>query len=123
MGIFNYHLGTKWTTNRIETSFSNSFTNNLSFLDLSFVFNDKIDLSLQTERYEFGNLNENNIYYFLDLDATYKIIKNKLSISATGKNIFDTVNFRNISISDIGTSKTEYRLLPRMLLIKIEYRF
>ena len=123
MGIFNYHLGTKWTTNRIETSFSNSFTNNLSFLDLSFVFNDKIDFSLQTERYKFGNLNEDNIYYFLDLDAAYKIIKNKLSLSLKGKNIFDTTNFRNVSISDVGTSTTEYRLLPRMLLLKMEYRF
>ena len=123
MGLFNYHLGTKWTTNRIETSFSNSFTNNLSFLDLSFVFNDKIDFSLQTERYKFGNLNEDNIYYFLDLDAAYKIIKNKLSLSLKGKNIFDTTNFRNVSISDVGTSTTEYRLLPRMLLLKMEYRF
>ena len=30
----------------------------LSFLDLSFVFNDKFNVQLQTERYFFGNMND-----------------------------------------------------------------
>ncbi len=44
-GIFNYHIGTKWTTNQIEAStIKNSFTDNVSFLDLSFAFNDKFNM-------------------------------------------------------------------------------
>lgn len=122
-GIFNYHMGTKWTTTEIETTIKNSFTNNNSFLDLSFVFNEKFDFQLQSERYFFGNLDTNNTYYFLDFDARYKLTKNKMTLGLTGKNLFNTKTFRNFSISDIGTSTTEYRLLPRFILLKIEYRF
>lgn len=124
-GVFNYHIGTKWNTNKIETStINNSFTDNISFLDLSFVFNDKFNIQFQTERYFFGNLDkENNTYDFLDFDARYTIKKNKLTLALTGKNLFNTETFRTFSISDISTSTTEYRLLERFVLLKMEYRF
>ncbi|MBQ4914608.1 TonB-dependent receptor [Maribacter sp. MMG018] len=122
-GIFNYHIGTKWTTTEIETTINNSFTDNISFLDLSFVFNKKFDVQVQSERYYFGNLQADNTYYFLDFDAKYKLIENKLTLGLTGKNLFNTERFRNFSVSDIGTSTTEYRLLPRFVLVKMEYRF
>lgn len=123
-GIFNYHIGTKWTTNQIETTgISNSFTDNISFLDLSFVFSDKFNVQFQTERYFFGNLETDNTYYFLDFDARYTIKKNKLTLSLTGKNLFNTKTFRTFSISDISTITTEYRLLERFVLLKLEYRF
>lgn len=95
----------------------------MSFLDLSFVFSDKFDTQIQSERYYFGNLQTDNTYYFLDFDARYKLIDNKLTLGITGKNLFNTERFRNFSISDIGTSTTEYRLLPRFVLLKLEYRF
>lgn len=122
-GVFNYHLGTKWTTTEIETTINSSFTDNVSFLDLTFVFNDKFDAQIQSERYYFGNLQTDNTYYFLDFDARYRLIDNKLTLGLTGKNLFNTERFRNFSISDIGTSTTEYRLLPRFVLLKLEYRF
>jgi hypothetical protein len=122
-GIFNYHLGTKWTTTVIQTIIENSFTDNVSFIDLSFVFNKKFDIQVQSERYYFGSIQNDNTYYFLDFDARYKLIENKLTLGLTGKNLFNTEKFRNFSVSDIGTSTTEYRLLPRFVLLKMEYRF
>lgn len=122
-GLFNYHLGTKWSTNKIETTITNSFTDNVSFLDLNFVFNEKLSAQVQTERYFFGNLNTDNTYYFLDFDVKYQLKKDKLTLGLTGKNLFNTERFRNFSISDIGSSTTEYRLLPRFVLLKLEYRF
>lgn len=119
----NFHLGTKWTTNEIKTSITNSFTDNVSFLDLSFLFNDKFDVQVQSERYYFGNLQTDNTYYFLDVDAHYKLIESKLTLGLSGKNLFNTERFRNFSISDIGSTTTEYRLLPRFVLLKLEYRF
>jgi len=95
----------------------------VSFLDLSFVFNHKFDIQLQPERYYFGNLQTKNTYYFLDFDVRYKLIVNKLSVGLTGKNLFNTERFINFSVSDIGTSTTEYKLLPRFILLKVEYRF
>ncbi len=124
-GVFNYHVGTKWTTNKIETSvISNSFTNNISFLDFSFLFNENFNIDFQTERYFFGNIDsQNDTYYFLDFDAQYIIKKNKLTFSLSGKNLFNTEKFKEHSINDIGNSTTEYRLLERFVLLKVEYRF
>jgi hypothetical protein len=122
-GFFNYHFGTKWNTNSIQTTIKNSFTDNTSFLDLSFLFSDKFNIDMQSERYFFGNLENDNTYYFLDVDARYKLFKDKLTLSIAGKNLFNTKTFRNFSISDIGSSTTAYRLLPRYVLLKMEYRF
>jgi len=122
-GIFNYHIGTKWTTTQMETTIKDSFTNNMSFLDLSFVFSKTFNFQLQSERYYFGNLHTDNTYYFLDFDVGYKIIENKWALSLIGKNVFNTKTFRTYSVSDIGGTTTEYRLLPRYVLLKMEYRF
>lgn len=122
-GFFNYHVGTKWLTNKITTTIQNSFTDNISFLDLSFIINYKIDAHFQTESYFFGNLKTENRYNFLDFTINYKLIDNKLTLKLSGKNIFNTKTFRNFSISDIGSSTTEYKLRPRVILLKMEYRF
>lgn len=123
-GIFNYHLGSKWNYNQVKTVVSNSFTDNMTFLDLSFKINDKFNIQTQTERYHFGSLDKNNnTYYFMDLDAKYVVKQNKLTLSLSGNNLFNTKTFRNYSITDISISKTEYRLIPRYILLKMEYRF
>ena len=122
-GVFNYHFGTSWISNSIETTIDNSFTDNTSFLDLSFVFNKKLNAEVKTERYFFGNLQNENTYYFLDFDLRYQLKKDKLTFALSGKNLFNTETFRNFSISDVGASTTEYRLLPRFVLAKLEYRF
>ena len=123
-GFFNYHIGSKWNYNEVETTIKNSFTDNMSFLDLSFMFSDKFNIQVQSERYFFGNLDkDNNKYYFLDIEARYVIKENKLTFFLSGNNLFNTQTFRNYSISDINISQTEYRLMPRYVLLKMEYRF
>ena len=63
-GKFNYHIGAKWTTNTVKTTFTNSLTNNMAFLDLSYVFSDELNFQMQSERYNFSNLDQNaNQYY------------------------------------------------------------
>ncbi len=122
-GIFNFHLGSKWLTNKIKTTSKNEFTDNMSFLDVTFTFNEKLNIDINSERYFFGNLNTDNTYYFLDFDTRYTIKENKLTLMLSGRNLLNTNTFRNFAISDIGTTTTEYRLLPRFVLLKMEYRF
>jgi hypothetical protein len=123
-GFFNYDIGTKYKYNEISTNTTNKFTDNVSFLDLSFIFSDKFNIQLQTERYFFGNLDkQNNTYYFADLDTRYTVKENKLTFSLSGQNLFNTEVFRSYSITDISMSKSEFRLQPRYVLLKMEYRF
>ncbi len=123
-GFFNYHLGSKWNYNEIKTNISNKYTDNISFLDLSFVLNRKFEVQLQTERYFFGSLDkDNNKYYFLDISTRYTVKENKLTFSLLGQNLLNAETFRSYSINDISISKTEYKLLPRYVLLKCEFRF
>lgn len=122
-GIFNFHLGSKWQTSQIKTATTNTFTDNVSFWDINLAFNKKLSFDLNSERYFFGNLETDNTYYFLNFDARYTIRENKLTLILSGKNLFNTNTFRQFTLSDIGNSTTEYRLLPRFVLLKVEYRF
>ncbi len=124
-GIFNYHIGTTWAWSEVESSgFNNSFVDNNSFLDLSFVFSEQFDMQVKSERYFFGNINDgDNTYYFLDLDARYNIKDSPLSFSFTARNLTNTERFRTSSINDVSSSTVSYRLLPRYLLLNVKYRF
>lgn len=124
IGFFNYHIGSKWNYNQVKTTLTNQFTNNMTFLDLSFNFSEKFNIQLQSERYFFGNLDkQTNTYYFLDIEARYVVKENKLTLFLSGNNLFNTITFKNYSISDINSSQTEYQLQPRYVLLKMEYRF
>lgn len=128
LGGFNYHLGTEFRTSKVQTTqanFSNTFSNtdNFSFLDLSYVFSEQLNVSLNTERYYFGNLESDNTYYFSDFTAMYITKNKKLNFGLSARNLFNTRTFRNFSISDISTSTTSYRLLPRIVMLNVNFKF
>ncbi len=123
-GFFNFDLGSKWMYNKVTVNSSNSNTNNTIFLDLLFAINEKMNFHIQSERYLFGNLDkQNNKYWFLDFQSRYTALKNKLTFFLSGNNLLNTDVFRNYNISDISISKTEFKLQPRYMMLKIEYRF
>lgn len=123
-GIFNYHAGAQWMLKALEVeTLKTSFTDMTSFLDLSFIFNDNFNIELQSEQYFFGNLEGDNTYYFLDFSAKYVLKKDKLTLFFDGRNLFNNDSFRTYYINDVGNTTTQYRLLPRILLLKLAYRF
>ncbi|GGG94752.1 hypothetical protein GCM10011416_10210 [Polaribacter pacificus] len=124
LGIFNYHIGSSWSRNLIYTSFKESYANNNMFLDFFFAVNDQLTIDLQTERYAFKNGNKTqHEYYFADVSARYELKKQGLSFSLVGKNLLNTAEFKEFSVSDIGSFTNVYRLLPRYVLLQVGYRF
>ncbi|WP_196887340.1 carboxypeptidase-like regulatory domain-containing protein [Aureivirga sp. CE67] len=123
-GFFNYHIGTSWNTTEIKTTIKNDFTDNVSFIDLNFNIHENFYIMIQNERYYYGSLDkENNTYYFSDITARYTVKKNKLSFELSGKNLTNTKVYRTYYADDISVSTSEYRLLPRYVLLKVNYRF
>lgn len=122
-GKFQCNFGSKWTYNLIDTGTEISFTDNVSFLDLLYSFNKKLNFKFQTERNFLGNLNKkNNTYYFIDFELRYILNENKLSISVIGNNLLNSKIYRDFVLTDISTINNNYQLQPRFALLKIEYR-
>lgn len=120
--FLNYHLGSKWNYSDVRTKIKNSFNENMTFLDLLFTISKKINFQIQGERYYY-NTENNNEYFFFDIEGHYTFKENKLAFSLIGNNLSNTKTFKNFSITDINISKTEFRLLPIYILLKIEYRY
>ncbi len=122
-GPFNFHIGTEWFNSVYETTIKQKNTRNRSFLDLVYQPVENLNFTLNASRYYFSDLDKNNdTYYFMDFEGKYQIIKNRLSLSLVGKNLFNIRTFRNVNIDDTGIFKTEYQLLPRFFLLKANIR-
>lgn len=119
--FFNYHIGTKWDFFEVKNTTKKTFTNNTSFLDLSFIFSNRLSVNLESELYHFGSLKSK--YYFLDLQAQYVFKPNKLTFFLSANNLFNTREFNRFTISDTYISQQEYKLLPRYVLLKLKYQF
>src|SRR5690606_2981685 len=74
-GMFNYHIGTTWSKTKISASgIDSAFEDVFSFLDLLVSFSDKLNMSVRSEQYYFGNLPQGkNKYYFLDVEGRYVV--------------------------------------------------
>ncbi len=121
--IFNYHAGTIWDYTQFKTTTALDYSNNRTFLNLSFRFSKEFNASFNNERYFFGSLSQTKKdFYFSDFYLEYQP-DNKLRLTFILNNLFNTNSFVSYSISDISFSETSYRLIPRYALLKAEYRF
>ena len=107
--MFYYQFGTEWKFNRTSGSFSNSFTDNLSFVDLNLILSKKLLLDATMEIYSFGNLGTSGANFnFLDFELSYKV-NNRLSFSFLGNNVTNTKTLRYSFNTDIGNTTNQQR--------------
>lgn len=122
-GVFDYHLGSTWTRSQIKAGRKNAYTNTESFLNLYLTFTDHFNIQARSDYYHFGHLQHQKNYYFLDIEAQYHFKNKKWRLSLSGQNLFNVDEFNDYQINDVATSITSYRLLPRMIILKIHYSF
>lgn len=123
-GVFNYNIGTKWTYNQYKTEVLHSYSENTSFLNLNFIMSKKLNFNIKSEVYYYGGSDRGkDTYSFLDFGVNYTRQKDRLTFSLTGNNLLNTKNIINYNISDVSISETSYRLVPRYLLLSVEFGF
>ena len=120
---FNFHVGTEWKNNFVTAEQKNKYSSNMSFLDLLFKVNKKINIQVQNERYYFSNIGTtNNDYYFMDVEASFTLKANKLQLFLSGNNLLNNETFKNYLISDVAVTKTAYKLVPRYVMLKVSVK-
>jgi len=121
---FNFHLGSEWLYSDVSSAQDFTFSRNISFVDFNFNFLKKINFSLRSEVYLFkDDFNSSDPFYFIDFDLRYTIKKNKLSVQLHGENLLNTKQFTDYFVTDVVNTQTAYRIIPRYVLLKFNYRF
>lgn len=121
---FNFHLGSEWFYSDVSSAQDFTFSRNISFVDFNFNLLKKINFSLRSEVYLFeDDFNSSDPFYFIDFDLRYTIKKNKLSVQLHGENMLNTKQFTDYFVTDVVNTQTTYRIIPRYVLLKFNYRF
>jgi hypothetical protein len=123
LGFFNYHIGSEWQYSEVKFSGKSTRTDNLTFLDLYFNIHKNTTIKLQNDRYFFGNLDGDSSFYFTELSVQYKLKESGLNFELVGHNLLNTNNLQNSNIGDTSTSLTDFRLIPRYVMLKVGFRF
>ncbi|MEO7215803.1 TonB-dependent receptor [Mucilaginibacter sp.] len=103
-------------TGDLNTTFTNNFYTCFANIKLK---KDKWFVSVNND----VSVISKRAFYFLDAQATYSIVKDKLNISLTGKNVGNNDNIRQVFIDDYQVNSISYRLLPRYFLFGVNYKF
>ena len=121
---FNFHLGTEWLHSSTYSTREFVTDRNFSFLDLIYTPNNRLNFSLKTESYFLeDSFSDSEWSLFLNFDARYTLIKNKLALQLHGQNLTNTENYTYAYSSEISSVETTYKLIPRYILLKLDYRF
>ncbi|OYQ43252.1 hypothetical protein CHU92_03600 [Flavobacterium cyanobacteriorum] len=120
---FNFNTGTEWNFSQIQSDNTFNNTSKYTYLDLQYTVTDKLRITAKGEHYNFGGVDNNDDYFFADIEASYSFDKDKYSIGLDVRNLFNTKEFTTYSVSDIGYSSNSFRLLPRYALLSLRYRF
>ena len=126
---FNFHLGTTLNQSNVQTTVKgqvNTIKNKSigSFLDFYLRINNRFNGKIENEVFYVKQPNNTGQkYYFVNASANYDIIKTKLSANLSARNLLNTKEFINSYVSDYATQTNRIRLLPRYVLLEINFRF
>lgn len=117
---FNFNAGTKVDVVKVIGGSNSSIITSNSFADFSYSYTKKINSSLKIERYV---INKNTRYSFINFETSYEVKENKLKFSLSGDNLLNTKFFTSRNITDFTSSLLSYRIQPRFVMLRCEYRF
>lgn len=123
-GKFNYHFGVKWRNQLVVATTQNSFQENNYFVDLTWQISNKWMVQSQVEQLTFMGLNdERSIIHFWDMEVKWILKENRLNFYFIGHNLLNNRHFTQLNISDVVNSVTQFPIIPRYILGKVEVRF
>ncbi len=121
---FNYEAGISYSQTQHLRENIDPVNEQMEYIDLFFEFKPKLRIKVMGEHYYFNNDNlTRKSWYFLNLEARYQVIPNKLKLSFEAFNLFDEKQFGSKSITEYAESSSYYRLRGRYFMLGAFYRF
>lgn len=126
---FNFHIGGNLGYSKAATQAAEGLKNIKnqtlgSYVDLHLKFGKNWTAKLDNEFLSSQQTkNQRQSYYFSNISTNFDIISSKLSVNLTVRNLFNTKAFINNSISDYFINTNRIRLLPRYVLLEVNFKF
>ena len=126
-GVFNFEtsfnlLKSIFTTSESPNKIKNDNVEVLASIIIKPTKKWTMKISNEQLLYNIGTKNK-SAFYLLDVDLKYIYKKNKLSFKLIGRNLLNETRFEIKSIGDYFSSIQKFDLLPRHLLLEMNYRF
>lgn len=122
-GIFNFEAGSTYTRKILVDEDTYITKNNLYAALILSEERWNVDVHAEYSRWKGGVHSLSSYYCFLDAEIQYILKPGKWTVSLKGENLLNVNTYVENSINEISQSKYESRLLPRKLLMSIEYKF
>lgn len=123
-GFFNYDVsGTySYSLSKTETSASSSYLK--ASATMYFNINKKFSFNMHFDTYQFFD-SSIRATDFVDLSMSYKatLLSKEFHFVLEGRNLLNNNSFNQSRVSDISRSNEQYQLLPRMLMLNVNWSF
>lgn len=123
-GMFNYDISGaySYSLSKTESSASSSFLK--ASATLYFNVNEKLSFNTDFETYQFFD-SSIRATDFVDLSMSYKtsLFSKDFHFVLEGRNLLNNKTFYQSRVSDISESSELYQLLPRMLMLNVNWSF
>lgn len=128
-GIFNYISGVAWSVNQQKTQTNSidvnpKFTQLQTWLKTTWKINKKLFMTVNNDYNVFSSpQNKSQNAVFTDITGQYEVKPSKIYIYLDIYNLFDVKQFSFNQLNTNQISMQNYRLLPRIGILKVEFRF
>lgn len=126
---FNFHMGSTMTQTNVKTTIDEALNRSKNetiggYLDVYLKFGKKMSGKIENEIFNVKQYNTTKQrYYFMNASMNYSVIQAKLDINLYGRNLLNTKAFINSFITDYSSNINRIDLLPRYILLEMNYRF
>lgn len=121
-GLFNYTLGASWLHQNLNIGSSEIRTKSFLYSDVYFEPTNKLKFQFVTEREVASQQGIKSITYLFDAYMQLQVKPNKLKLTAEARNLLDNRYFVSNSLSGLMFTSTRYNLIPRSILLSVNYR-
>lgn len=120
---FNLEYQSNWllSKNKIQEKLNPTIIQQNHSMNLNFNFNKNQFFSIKSEYINNNLFTERSENLFTDLIYRYTIKKRKIDFEFQINNLFNTTNFKTVSISDYSYVETNFNLRPRQTMFKITF--
>ncbi|OYQ46009.1 hypothetical protein CHU92_01740 [Flavobacterium cyanobacteriorum] len=119
----NLEYQSNWTfsKNKIQEEFNSTIMQQNHSMNLNFNLNNNHFFAIKSEYINNNLFTERSENLFTDLIYRYTIKKKKIDLEFQINNLFNTTNFKTVSISDYSYIETGFNLRPRQAMFKITF--